>query len=113
MGRKKFKVDANDLWKDLSGKVYIVTGSNWGVGLETARQLVKQGCHVVLACRRVDAADKVAESFSKLDGAYEVMKVDLAELQSVRDFVGEFKSKHRALDGLVYNAGIGNSEPGR
>ncbi len=38
---------------DVSGKVYIVTGSNCGIGLETARQLVEMGGTVILACRYV------------------------------------------------------------
>jgi light-dependent protochlorophyllide reductase len=99
-------VDEETLGKDLSGKVYIVTGANSGVGLETTRQLVKQGGHVVMACRRPDAAEKVAKSFSGLKGSYEVIRIDLADLQSVRDFVTEFLEKHDRLDGLACNAGL-------
>ena len=99
-------LDEKTKQKDLSGKVYIVTGANSGVGLETARQIVKQGGHVVMACRRVDASEKVAQSFNDLIGSYDVMKLDLANLQSVRDFVAEFLKKYDRLDGLVCNAGL-------
>lgn len=49
------------LERDLSGKTYVVTGANSGVGLETIRQLVKRGGHVMMACRRPDAAAEVAK----------------------------------------------------
>jgi light-dependent protochlorophyllide reductase len=106
MARKILKVDKKTLSKDLSGKVYIVTGANSGVGLETTRQLIRQGGHVVMACRRVDAAMEVAKEFKGLKGSYEVIKCDLADLQSVRDFVKEFQKKHKQLDGLMCNAGM-------
>ena len=79
-----------DLGKDLSGKTFIVTGANSGVGLETTRQLVKQGAHVVMACRRVEAGEAEAQSFTGLKGSYKVMRVDLADLDSVRAFVKAF-----------------------
>jgi light-dependent protochlorophyllide reductase len=106
MSRRILMVDEKTLSKDLSGNVYIVTGANSGVGLETTRQLVKQGGHVVMACRRTDAGEEVAKSFSGLKGSYEVMKLDLADLQSVRNFVAEFLKKHDRLDGLACNAGL-------
>ena len=93
-------IDEETRAKDLSGKVYIVTGANSGVGLETTRQLVTQGGHVVMACRRPEAGEEVAQSFRGLKGSYEVIRCDLADLQSVRDFVNEFKKKHDRLDGL-------------
>jgi retinol dehydrogenase-13 len=94
--------------KDLKGKTYIVTGANSGVGLETTRQLVTQGGHVVLACRRVDAGDEAAASMTGLAGSTEVMRLDLADLQSVRDFAAGFTAKHDRLDGLACNAGFAN-----
>jgi light-dependent protochlorophyllide reductase len=100
--------DADTLSKDVSGKTYIVTGANSGVGLETTRQLVKQGGHVVMAVRRVEAGKEVAKSFTGLEGSFEVMKCDLADLQSVRDFAVEFLKKHDRLDGLACNAGMVN-----
>ncbi len=113
MPRIKRHIDEKTAAKDISGKVYIVTGANSGVGLETTRQLVKQGGHVVMACRRPEAGEEVAQSFSGLKGSYEVMKLDLADLQSVRDFAANFQKKYDRLDGLDCNAGMANmrSEP--
>ncbi len=98
--------DSATLAKDISGNIYIVTGANSGVGLETTRQLVKQGGHVVMACRRVDAGEEVAQSFEGLKGSFDVIECDLADLQSVRDFVKTFLAKYDRLDGLMCNAGF-------
>ena len=53
--KRVIRCSEETLNKDLKGKVYIVTGANSGVGLETSKQLFKQGAHVVMACRRVEA----------------------------------------------------------
>ena len=100
--------DKASLSKDISGKVYIVTGANSGVGLETTRQLVKQGGHVVMACRRVKAGEEAALSFAGLKGSHDVIHCDLADLQTVRNFVSTFLSKYDRLDGLMCNAGMVN-----
>ena len=101
-------VDEATLAKDLTGNVYIVTGANSGVGLETTRQLIKQGGHVVMGCRRVDAAKEVAKGFDGLKGSYDIIQIDLADLQSVRDFTAEFLDRYDRLDGLACNAGMAN-----
>ena len=98
--------DEQTLTKDLSGKYYIVTGANSGVGLETTRQLIQQGAHVIMACRRVDVAKTIAMDFDGLAGSYEVMECDLANLKSVRSFVDTFLKTYTQLDGLMCNAGL-------
>lgn len=106
MARKILRCNEKTLSKDLSDKIYIVTGANSGIGLETTRQLVKQGGHVVMACRRVSAGEDVAQTFDGTRGSWEVRNLDLEEMQSVRDFVKDFRRKHKRLDGLVCNAGL-------
>ncbi len=99
--------------KDLSGKVYIVTGANSGSGIATTEQLVRQGATVVAACRRVDAGEEATRHLVNEQGRAEVMALDLDSLQSVRSFVETFRAKHDSLHGLVNNAGVMNTPEGR
>ena len=97
--------------RDLTGKTYIVTGANSGIGRVTAEQLAKQGAHVVYACRRVEEADKAV---SGLKGAHpsvsaQSMRLDLGDLASVREFVSAFLAEHDHLHGLINNAGVMNT----
>lgn len=94
------------LAKDLSGRVYVVTGANSGAGLATTAQLVRQGAHVVAACRRVDAGRSAVAPLASARGSVDVSELDLDRLDSVRRFVAAFKSAHSRLDGLVNNAGV-------
>jgi retinol dehydrogenase-13 len=101
-------IDEQTRSKDLTGKVYIVTGANSGVGLETTRQIIKQGGHVVMGCRRVEAAEEVATDFAGLPGSHDIIRLDLADLDSVRAFAEAFQQKYDRLDGLDGNAGMVN-----
>jgi len=98
------------LKKDLSGKTYIVTGANSGVGLATTQQLAKQGAHVVAACRRTEAG---TQALAGSDGSFEVAALDLGSLNSVREFASSFLDKHTRLDGLVNNAGVMHCPEGK
>jgi NAD(P)-dependent dehydrogenase (short-subunit alcohol dehydrogenase family) len=84
--------------KDLSSQVIIITGANSGCGLETARQLVTQGATVILACRNEERGEAAAKDVGGI-----FLKLDLASLDSVRDFVKEFETKYDRVDVLVNN----------
>ncbi len=99
--------------KDLSGTVTIVTGANSGTGRATVQQLVKQGAHVIAACRRVAAGQEAVGSIESERGSVEVMELDLASLASVRSFVQAFAERHDRLDALVNNAGVMNTPEGK
>lgn len=93
---------------DQTGRVAIVTGSNSGIGFETARVLANKGATVVMACRNPEKANPKADEIrSSHPGAkVEVMDLDLSDLESVRRFAEAFRGKHSRLDLLINNAGI-------
>ncbi len=94
----------------LSGKRAIVTGASSGLGVETTRVLALAGADVVMACRSVEAGEKVAEALhSALGGKVKkptVQKLDLTDLESVRAFAGSFRASNPTFDLLVNNAGV-------
>ncbi|KAK0640972.1 hypothetical protein B0T16DRAFT_514950 [Cercophora newfieldiana] len=92
-----------------TGKTYIITGANTGLGLETARHLVSfSAARVILAVRNLDSGAKAQADIEKTTGrtgVVEVWKVDLAEFASVRSFAERVKALER-VDGFVNNAGV-------
>ncbi|KAI5479871.1 hypothetical protein MNV49_002429 [Pseudohyphozyma bogoriensis] len=91
---------------NLEGKTAIVTGSNVGIGLETARKLAGFGAHVVLACRDAAKAEVAKQDIVATTGNsnVEVMVVDFSSFASIRSFAREWNSK--PIDILINNAGI-------
>jgi NAD(P)-dependent dehydrogenase (short-subunit alcohol dehydrogenase family) len=110
---KNLRCDPALFEKDLQGTITIVTGANSGTGLATVEQLVRQGAHVVAACRRVQAGQEAVAHLQGEKGEVEVMELDLASLASVRAFVQAFGDKHDRLDALVNNAGVMNTPEGQ
>ncbi len=110
---KTIRCDPVLLEKDLSSRVYIVTGANSGSGLATTEQLVRQGAHVIAACRRVSAGKEATTHLSGERGSVEVMELDLGSLASVRRFAELVKEHHPKLHGLVNNAGVMSTPQGK
>lgn len=95
---------------DQSGKTVIITGSNSGIGFETAKALYEKGAHVILACRDMVKAQSAIAEIQKQpkSGKLEAAQLDLSSLSSVSRFAHEFKEKGIPLHLLINNAGIMN-----
>ena len=92
---------------DLTGKVYVVTGGNSGIGFEAAKHLGKFGADVVLACRSLVKAEKAAKELrTHVRGKVDVVQLDLSDLSSVRKAAEDIRAKHSKIDALINNAGI-------
>ena len=95
---------------DLIGKVIIVTGANSGIGYEAAKAFARKGAQTILACRSMEKAQAAQDQIqAETPGTLvESMRLDLASLESVRQFAAQFKAKFQRLDVLVNDAGIMN-----
>lgn len=90
------------------GKLFLVTGANSGLGFGTTKELVKKGAKVVMAVRNMEKGEAAYNNILKEvpEAQLELMQVDLSDLNSVRNFAGEFKEKYDKLDVLINNAGV-------
>jgi NAD(P)-dependent dehydrogenase (short-subunit alcohol dehydrogenase family) len=93
---------------DQSGKIVIVTGANSGIGYEATRALAMRGATVIMACRNIEKGETAAEQIQKEDSQGKVIlqRLDLADLNSVRQFAENFLAEFERLDVLVNNGGI-------
>ncbi|MGW6795981.1 oxidoreductase [Streptomyces chartreusis] len=93
---------------DQNGRVAVVTGANSGLGLSTATELARHGARVVLAVRNVAAGERAAEGIRKTAprAELEVRRLDLASLDSVKEFAAELTTHFPAVDLLINNAGV-------
>lgn len=93
------KWTANNL-PDLTGRTVLVTGASTGIGLITARELGRVGARVVLGVRSVDRG---RQAIAGLPGSFDVQRLDVADLSSIRDFARAWSGN---LDILINNAGV-------
>ena len=90
------------------GKLILVTGSNTGLGYETALELAKKDARVIMAGRSKekleDAKRKILAEVPEAELETEVL--DLGSLENIKAFAGRFIKKYPKLDVLINNAGI-------
>lgn len=93
---------------DLTGRVYVVTGGNTGIGYWTVFHLAKRHARVFLGCRNEqkghDAIQQIKGSIP--EARVELILMNLMDLSSVVTAAGEIRSKTDRIHGLVNSAGI-------
>jgi len=97
-----------NLISNQTGRTFIVTGANSGLGYVTTRELARHGAHVIMAVRN---ATKGEEALRKLraaqpDASLELRLLDLSDLDSVRAFAAGIIANNVPVDVLISNAGI-------
>jgi NAD(P)-dependent dehydrogenase (short-subunit alcohol dehydrogenase family) len=108
--RTKIEIPTKEKYPNVKGKYAIVTGSNTGLGFESARQLLSLGLsHLVMGVRSVEkgkaAATELhaANSSAKID----VWELDMESYDSVQNFVHKTRDNLSRIDIVILNAGLG------
>ena len=91
----------------LDTKVAIITGASSGIGTATAIALAEEGAQVVLAARRIERLNEVAQKIEALGGKALPIVTDVSDETQVNDLVQKVNTTLGRIDILVNNAGIG------
>jgi NAD(P)-dependent dehydrogenase (short-subunit alcohol dehydrogenase family) len=92
---------------DLTGKVAIVTGASRGLGALVARDLARQGMHVVGADTRTEELSREMETIGRACNVRTLaVPTDIGEERQVIDLVKRTVMEFGRIDALVNNAGI-------
>lgn len=94
---------------DIKGKVVIVTGASSGIGEATAREFGRAGARVVLAARRVDKLQALAQQVNAMGTGAEtlVVQADLSKLEDIKSMIAQTLASFGRIDVLINNAGFG------
>ncbi len=94
---------------DASGRTFLVTGGNTGIGRATALALAREGGRVYIACRSACAGEAAVDAIKAASGSGAVwlLPLDLASLESARACASAFLERDEPLHALVNNAGVG------
>src|SRR5581483_4808564 len=91
-------------------KVVIITGASSGFGEDAARLFAKEGCKVVLAARRIDRLQDLAERIQKEGGEAIAVPVDVTERADIDNMVETAIDLYGQVDILFNNAGFGRHD---
>src|SRR4051812_1335493 len=87
-------------------RVAIVTGGSRGIGEAIARQLAKDGLHVIAIARSADKLNDVIAAIKDSGGSAESAVCDIADAKALAETIDHAAERHGRLDVLVNNAGI-------
>lgn len=88
-------------------KTALITGANVGIGLATAKALVRRGVNLILLCRNKTKGEEALDSLQRINRAVtvELVLADLTDADSIRQAAEQIKRSHQTLDVLINNAG--------
>ena len=90
----------------LDGKIALVTGAAYGIGLAIAKALAGAGAKIVFNCSRQETVDRGFKAYKELGIDAKGYVCDVTDEESVKNMVADIESNIGVIDILVNNAGI-------
>jgi len=91
----------------LKDKVILITGASSGFGAATAKSFAREGCKIVLAARRLDRLQEMANEVRGLGGDALPVAMDVTQPAQINELVKSAVDKYGRIDILFNNAGFG------
>lgn len=88
-------------------KAVLVSGASRGLGLEFVRQYGEAGWQVFAGCRQPAEAEALQGLAVETGGRVKVCRLDVTQVETIRETVGRIEAEAGRLDVLVNNAGVG------
>jgi NAD(P)-dependent dehydrogenase (short-subunit alcohol dehydrogenase family) len=107
--RTRIELPTNQKYPDVKGKCAIVTGSNTGLGFESARQLLSLGLsHLVMGVRSLERGNAAATKLRAANSSaeIEVWELDMESYDSIQAFVRNCQDNLSRIDIVILNAGL-------
>ncbi len=89
---------------DLDGKIAFVSGASRGIGEAIAHLLAQQGAEVIVASRKLDDCQTVADAIVAKGGKAVAMACHIGEMEQIQAVFAEIRQRYGRLDILVNNA---------
>jgi NAD(P)-dependent dehydrogenase (short-subunit alcohol dehydrogenase family) len=104
--QKPVPVAGLDSWDRIDGKNCLITGANSGLGKAIAIGLAARGGNVVMACRKDYPKALTEVRRHSANGMVTMERIDLADLDSIRNYCDRLRDQGRTLDLVILNAGV-------
>jgi NAD(P)-dependent dehydrogenase (short-subunit alcohol dehydrogenase family) len=93
--------------RDLTGKLFLVTGATEGIGKAAAKAFAARGAELVLIARNPDKGARIVSELKAQtqNDKISLLIADMSSIAEVKKVAQEFKQKHGRVDVLVNNAG--------
>ncbi len=94
---------------DQTGKTFVITGANSGIGLAAAIALASKNAKIVMACRNLQKAETAKQEILQTtpNASVDIVELNLSNLKSVNQCAETINANYDQIDCLINNAGLG------